>query len=424
MKILIIAADKGGHFAPFVEEQIAALQDLKHEVLRYAVHGKGMLGYLREIPRLRQTIRTLRPDIIHAHYGLCGLLANLSTIHYQHSTKPLLSTLNTKHSTPVITTYHGSDINTPRVLRLSRIAMHLSAWNIFVSRANIRTARAEDKSFAPWAYRGDNYSLLPCGVTLSDDQLLSRAEARKRLAEANVQCTISDGKARKSVPFSEIQHHRLILFAGAFSNPVKNAKLAEEVINLSNNVSTSKVGATGGFGGILLSLQHYTRTEVNWLMCAADCLLLTSRSEGSPQVVKEAMACGCPIVSVDVGDVRERVEGIEGCYVAKSRSPQELADLLRTALQITPPHYSQRITIPSSVQTLLHKTVRCTSRQTLRRSVQTLVGTCSRMGLPIRRWRVRCLLSMLQSCSDSLSTCFTLFPRPYPAPRRARCCAL
>ncbi len=359
MTLLIIAADKGGHFAPFVEEQIAALQDLKHEVVRYAVHGKGIQGYLHEIPRLRQTICTLRPDIIHAHYGLCGLLANITT-----RTTPSLRgqggslTLQRGRggsSIPVITTYHGSDINTPRVLRLSRIAMHLSAWNIFVSRANIRTARAEDKSFAPWAYRGDNYSLLPCGVTLSDDQLLSRTEARKCLAEANVQCTISDGKTRKSVLFSEIQHHRLILFAGAFSNPVKDIRLAEEVIDQYTTLNSdlpnpSKGGAirvseyplSEGVRGsrcqsILLSLQHYTRTEVNWLMCAADCLLLTSRSEGSPQVVKEAMACGCPIVSVDVGDVRERVEGIEGCYVAKSRTPQELADLLRTALQITPP---------------------------------------------------------------------------------------
>ncbi len=351
MKILIVAADKGGHFAPFVEEQIAALQDLNHEVLRYAVHGKGIQGYLREIPRLRQTIRTLRPDIIHAHYGLCGLLANIATL-----TSPSLRGQGGS-LTKVLTTYHGSDINTPRVLRLSRIAMHLSAWNIFVSRANIRTARAANKSFAPWAYRGDNYSLLPCGVTVSDDQLLSRAEARRRLAEANVPCTISDGKTRKSVPFSEIQHHHLILFAGAFANPVKDIQLAEETLyslhtnpipDLSNPSKGGAIkvseyplseGVRGSreYGVLLLSLCGYTRTEVNWLMCAADCLLLTSRSEGSPQVVKEAMACGCPIVSVDVGDVRERVEGIDGCYVAKSRTPQELADLLRTALQITPP---------------------------------------------------------------------------------------
>ena len=67
-------------------------------------------------------------------------------------------------------------------------------------------------------------------------------------------------------------------------------------------------------------------------MCAADAFLMTSLMEGSPQVVKEAMACGCPIVSVDVGDVRERVEGVEGCFVSDTRNPRDLANLLVKAL--------------------------------------------------------------------------------------------
>lgn len=345
MKILIVAADKGGHFAPFVEEQMQALQDLSHEVVRYAVCGKGVRGYLREIPRLQEAIRTERPDIIHAHYGLCGLLANFATLFTFHS--KLHSILNSQHSTKVITTYHGSDINTPRVLWLSRWAMRLSAWNIFVSRANIRTARAEGKLFAPWAYRGDNYSLLPCGVTLTDEQLLSRTEARRRLAEMGTQCTVSDGKERKSYSFREIQNRRLILFAGAFNNSVKDAPLAEEVIKLNSDSpfpfreggyrASEFPSYGGGRGGLLIELRGFSRSAVNLLMCAADCLLLTSRQEGSPQVIKEAMACGCPIVSVDVGDVRERIEGIKGCVVSNNRDPNELAGLLRTVLDFTPP---------------------------------------------------------------------------------------
>ena len=58
-------------------------------------------------------------------------------------------------------------------------------------------------------------------------------------------------------------------------------------------------------------------SEVCTYMNAADCLLLTSVSEGSPNVIKEAMACNCPIVTTDVGDVRERLEGLDGCYIVE-----------------------------------------------------------------------------------------------------------
>jgi teichuronic acid biosynthesis glycosyltransferase TuaC len=59
-------------------------------------------------------------------------------------------------------------------------------------------------------------------------------------------------------------------------------------------------------------------------MAAADCLLLTSSIEGSPNVVKEAVACGLPVVSTDAGDVREVLEGIEPSWVC-APDPTELA---------------------------------------------------------------------------------------------------
>ena len=113
---------------------------------------------------------------------------------------------------------------------------------------------------------------------------------------------------------------KFILFASAFDNAVKNAPLAKEAVSLMQNDNAE-----------LLELKGFSREEVTLLMCAADAFLMTSFSEGSPQVIKEAMACGCPIVSVDVGDVKERVGGVDGCYVADSREPQELSELLKRA---------------------------------------------------------------------------------------------
>lgn len=277
MKILIVASYNKNRFAPFVVEQAESLQQAGCEIEWFGVQGKGIIGYLHEIPQLRKAIQEYQPDIIHAHYGLSCLLANLAT-----------------RRIPVVSTYHGSDINLPKVRLLSKIAMRFSAWNIFVSKRNMEVARAIE---------GKKYSLIPCGVALSDDQLQTREEARTALGWR--------------------MEEKKVLFVGAFDNAVKDPELAKRVVDELRR----KIAAVE-----LVELKGYTREEVNRLMCAVDCSLMTSKTEGSPQVIKEAMACGCPIVSVDVGDVAERIEGVDGCYVVKSRDPRELAEALEKAI--------------------------------------------------------------------------------------------
>ena len=70
---------------------------------------------------------------------------------------------------------------------------------------------------------------------------------------------------------------------------------------------------------------------ITYYMNAADVLLLTSLWEGSPNVIKEAMACNCPIVSTDVGDVRWVFGETEGCYLT-SFDPEDVADKIKLAL--------------------------------------------------------------------------------------------
>lgn len=269
MRVLIVARCKHGRYAPFITEQVEAIEKQGVECQFFGVDGKGIAGYLRQLPRLRKAIREFRPDIIHAHYGLCGLLAN-----YQRRI-------------PVVTTYHGSDINDPRVLRLSKRSIRRSGFNIFVSQKNVDIARPRK-----------DYALIPCGISLEDYPLIDKAEARRLMG------LDPSGK--------------YVLFAGAFDNPVKNAPLAKAAMEL---VPEAK----------LLELKGYTRTQVATLMQAVDAFLMTSLTEGSPQVIKEAMACSCPIVSVDVGDVRERTEGIGGCYIS-DRDPEMLAHFIKNAL--------------------------------------------------------------------------------------------
>lgn len=291
MKILIIASDKQGHFAPFIEEQITALETIGVEVVRYGVTGHGIMGYLRELPALRRLIRAERPDIVHAHYGLSGLLANLQRL------------------VPVVTTYHGSDINLPKILRFSQIAMLLSVHNIFVSQRNVNLALSPDSLIASRLKKRS--TLLPCGVNLPQPW----NEMQTQWVE---QLTLNQWVQEKLK--ADVKH---VLFAGAFDNAVKDASLAKAAINEL---------AIEGVKVELIELKGYHRDQVNALMYNCHALLLTSKTEGSPQVIKEAMACGCPIVSVDVGDVAERVNGVEGCYVACTREPNEIAKALQKAL--------------------------------------------------------------------------------------------
>lgn len=269
MRILIIARCKDGRYAPFISEQVEAIKKQGVECNYFGIDGKGILGYLRQIPKLKKAIRDFHPDLIHAHYGLCGLLAN-----YQRTI-------------PVVTTYHGSDINDPRVLRLSRKAIRRSRFNIFVSQKNVEIACPEK-----------NYALIPCGINLEDYPVMEMSEARQLMG-------LSEAK-------------KYVLFAGAFDNHVKNAPLAKRAMELVPEAE-------------LLELKGYTRSQVAILMQAVDAFLMTSFTEGSPQVIKEAMACGCPIVSVDVGDVAERVSGIDGCFV-DAPDAQSISEALSQAL--------------------------------------------------------------------------------------------
>lgn len=281
MKILIVGSlnSHAGKFAPFIVEQADALRAAGCDIEYYGVTRKGIKGYLQSVPELRKVIREKHIDIVHAHFGLSGLMCCL------------------QHLAPVVVTYHGSDINLPKNLRLSKLAMHLAAWNIFVSQRTMNIALSNKHSAI-----ARKSALIPCGINLPKP--MEDLPDMSHILEPD-------------------KHH--VLFAGAFDNAVKDPELAKAVVKFANsNIRDKQIQ--------LIELRGYSRDEVNALMYACDAFLMTSKTEGSPQVVKEAMACGLPIVSTDVGDVAERIVGSAGCYVAESREPEELAELLGKAL--------------------------------------------------------------------------------------------
>jgi teichuronic acid biosynthesis glycosyltransferase TuaC len=115
----------------------------------------------------------------------------------------------------------------------------------------------------------------------------------------------------------------LVLFAAHPHNPDKRFDIAAEAVVLLQEA---------GLEIELVPLCNVPHHDVPWYMNACDVLVLTSMHEASPCVIKEAMACNLPIVSVNVGDVAERVNGVEGCYLCE-RTPRDIAAKLRQALE-------------------------------------------------------------------------------------------
>jgi glycosyltransferase involved in cell wall biosynthesis len=272
MKVLIVCRKKNGKIAPFISEQVESLRRLGMECSYFTIEKKGIMGYLSSLPLLKRSIPEFHPDLIHAHYGLSGLFATF------------------QRRVPVVTTYHGSDINEPFVRPFSKLAVRRSRYNLFVSQRLMDMMNHKQRS-----------AVIPCGVDLSLFYPMPKRDARIRLTwnEESV----------------------YILFAGNPNDQVKNYALAQLAVLPLSAIT-------------LVPLVGYSRHEVQVLLNAADVVLMTSFHEGSPQVIKEAMACNCPVVSTDVGDVATIMKEVDGCFVT-SFDPDEMAGKLKQAIQFS-----------------------------------------------------------------------------------------
>ena len=274
LKILIVCRWHGDHAAAFIMEQVDALRSLGHDVQYVTAKKGGIGGYVELYRNLRKAIREIQPDIVHAHYGICGLIANL------------------QRQVPVVVTYPGSDINDKKIRPISVMAMRLSKYNLFMSKRQIAKVQRYAKP--------EKTEIVRYGIL--SDLFIEQDKA----------------KARKAMKLDADKKY--VLFSSKFTRLGKDPDLAKAAVAMVDNAELLPL--TGG----------YTKEEMVSLMNAVDAAIVTSKSEGSPQFTKEVMACGCPIVSVDVGDVAEQVEGLDGCYIAKTREPEELAELLKKAI--------------------------------------------------------------------------------------------
>ena len=264
MRILIVCSGNSGFISPFVKEQAESIETLANEILIYPIVGKGIIGYLKNIPKIKHNIRKFSPDIIHAHYGLSGLISSFVS-----------------RKIKLVVTYHGNDINPSTTFNTNKISLN-RFFSLLSSRRSAFSILV-NKDFTKKIYLNSRrHAVIPCGVNINQFYELDKIDSRRKLGLN--------------------KHEKYILFSSAFDNKVKNYELAKKAIEKINKIN-------------LVELKGYKREEVNLLLNACDIALLTSLNEGSPQFIKEAMATNCPIVATDVGDIKELTEGINGCFI-------------------------------------------------------------------------------------------------------------
>lgn len=275
MKILIVHSGNavGGNSEryTFVREQGEHLRALGAEIEYFAIVGKGAMGYLRNYKRLKETIKTYQPDLIHAHFGLCGALCVLQS------------------KVPVVITCHNGETLSKSANIISSLAVKCAKHTICVAQ------HIYDKLYL----KPRHYTIQPCGIEVTD--VVDKDIAKQKMGLPNDKYNI--------------------LFGGSFTNLRKNVALANAALDILKRDDIN-----------LIEMKGFSREQVTLLYNACDMLLLPTKSEGSPQVLKEAMAYNCPVVATDVADIAYLLDGVSNSYVT-SFDPQDVAEKITRALE-------------------------------------------------------------------------------------------
>lgn len=261
--------------SPCVEQQGIALRRLGYEVDVLFINGKETrFNYLKAIFHIfwKTQIRK-QYDLIHAHYGYCGVVARFQS------------------RCPVVVTFRGSDVLSKLNRSLSRLVARC------VSRIIVMTEQMKH------LLGKDDAQVIPYGIDFEVFKPAEQVQVRQTL----------------DLPLKS----PLVLFPYDPTRRMKRYDLVKQAIERVKIQFPSVQ---------LVYIYDKPHAVVAKYMNACDALVLASDWEGAPVALREAMACNLPVVSVDVGDVVQIIRNTEGCCICE-QNPDDIASKLVKVLE-------------------------------------------------------------------------------------------
>ena len=265
-------------FGIFVKEQVESLRKtgVDCDVLYCDRKGRGTWMYLTYIPRIWWRILIGRYDVIHCHHVLSALLCTCTLW-------PLFK--------KCVVSYQNDPTTEWKVNCFGLI--HTLFRRIII------------KNTSPYLSKSKTV-YLPNGCNESFFVPMDKAEARKRL-----------GLDPEAV-------YVLYMDSNKWGRTQKRKDRFDCTLDLLKTDYPSIQS---------IELYNTPRDLIPAYMNACDLHLISSDFEGSPNSVKECICCNTPVVSTDVGNVRDMIGDIPGCRVVDDFSAEALAEAVRQVLE-------------------------------------------------------------------------------------------
>ena len=271
--------DKHPVFGIFVKEQIESLQEIGVDCDIFFSNGKemgGMKAHRASISKVKQMLKENQYDIIHCHHSISALILLLSGGAFRNK---------------CIVSYQNDPTREFGGKWLFGLLYP------FFNKVII-------KNTSPYLKK-KKVEYLPNGTNATFFKPMEKETCRERLG------------------WDLDKYYILYMDSNAGTRTQKRYDRYQEVLNLLKTEFNNIVS---------VELTNTPREQIPTYMNACDLHLMTSDFEGSPNSVKECLCCNTPVVCTDVGNVKDMMGDIPGCYVTKEKDAQELADCVRKVL--------------------------------------------------------------------------------------------